>query len=281
MTNPTLINEIFIWPLVNVLIAFYKVFSSFGLPGAFGLSIVALTLLIRFILYPFVKAQSESMVKMQRIKPHMDRIRETHKDDAAKQQQALTELYKEHGINPATGCLTAIIQLPVIYSLYNVLLTVVKSTDGTQLVSDINKIVYSPSLHLDKPWDPYFLGVNLGTSPAHWQTDGWYLLLIPVVTAALQFIQTKLMTVSNSHPEESKKPAKKKAKEEKSDDMAEFSTIMQKQMMYVFPLMIGYFSYTFPVGLSVYWNVFTLFGIMQQYLINRSLKPTEKKTHGK
>ncbi|MBI2036026.1 YidC/Oxa1 family membrane protein insertase [Candidatus Microgenomates bacterium] len=259
-------NEVFIRPIINVLIILYKAFSGIGLPGSLGFAIIALTVLIRFLLYPFTAAQMKSAQKMQLLKPHMDQIKERHKGDARKQQEEMARLYKEHGVNPAAGCLPLLIQMPIFIALYNVLLKVVSNGNPAEIVNNINKLIYFPAFTLDKPWDPYFFGVNLAATPANWQSAGGFLLAIPVITAALQFLQTKTMNIAPVKP---KQEIVKKNGQKKEDD---FSSIMQKQMLYFFPLIIGFFSYGFPVGLSLYWNVFSVFGIIQQSLINKQNK---------
>jgi len=249
--------------MTNLLVAIYKLFLLVGLPGTLGLAIIALTFLIRLILYPFTAAQIKSTQKMASLKPHMDKIREKFKKDTMRQQQEMAKLYKEHGINPAAGCLPLLIQFPVFISLYNVLLHVVSSSNIAQTTEEINKILYFPGFKIDKPWDPTFLGINLGSRPSDWQHVGIFLLAVPVITAALQYFQTRMMT-----PQAQEKVVEKLAKE-KQTDVNDFANIMQKQMLYIFPVMIGFASYSFPIGLSLYWNTFSLFGIIQQYLVQR------------
>ena len=263
MTDPSIWNQFLIWPILNVLIAIYKLFEGVRLPGSLGLSIIGLTLLIRFVLYPFTTAQIKSAQKMQELKPNMDRIKEKYKKDAMRQQQEFAKLYKEHNINPAAGCLPLLIQAPIFLALYNMLLQVVSNGDVVKVMGEINKIVYFPFLKIDQPWDPYFLGVNLGAKPSDWATTGILLLAIPAVTGLLQFLQTKMMIPKTQEA------LVAKAADDKKTDMNDFTNIMQKQMLYFFPIMIGVASYGFPVGLSLYWNTFTIFGIIQQYLINK------------
>lgn len=264
MTDPSLWNQILIWPILNILIAIYKIFAVIGLPGSLGLAIIGLTILIRFILYPFTAVQMKSMHKMQTLKPHMDRIREKFKKDKMRQQQEMAKLYKEHGVNPAAGCLPLIIQFPVFIALYNVLLQVVSNGDVVKIVDDINKIVYTPFLKIDAPWDPYFLGINLGARPSDWQNGGFILLAIPLITGLLQYWQTRIMMPKTQEA------LVEKAAENKKVDSSDFANIMQKQMLYFFPIMIAFASYGFPTGLSLYWNTFSLFGIIQQSLMNRA-----------
>ena len=114
-----------------------------------------------------------------------------------------------------------------------------------------------------------FLGVNLGLKPAQWQTHGWWLLSIPVITGALQWYQSRLMlpqTVTVKVKSEKKTVIAPKEAEKKPEDTA---MEMQKQMAMITPVMFGYFALQFPLGLALYWNVFGVFGIMQQLKINR------------
>ena len=120
MTNPTLWNQLFVWPIVNVLVTLYKFFEWLHIPGALGFAVIGLTVLIRLVLYPLMAAQMKSAKKMQNLKPHLDAINAKHKDDKKALQQAQLDLYKQHGVNPAAGCLPLLIQMPVLIALYNV-----------------------------------------------------------------------------------------------------------------------------------------------------------------
>jgi len=257
MTNPNLFNEILVWPILNILLGIYHVITFIHVPYALGFSIILLTIVIRFILYPLTASQLKTSHKMQKLTPHLKKLKEKHKDDAKMLQTETMRLYKEHGVNPAAGCLPVIIQLPLIWGLYSVLQQVVAAKPGV-VVSEINKIVYFPTLKLQAAWDTSFFGLPLGTSPSHLLSKaGVLILLFPLATALFQFIQSKMMFVQQEDQH---------AKTEKKDE--DFSTAMQTQSMYVFPLMIGFFSYSLPLGLSLYWNTFTIFGIIQQYQIS-------------
>src|SRR3989338_7477504 len=113
-------NELLRRPIINALIAFYKIFDWIGLPGAFGLAIIALTILIRLILNPLTSSQFKSAKKMQELKPKMDELSKKHGKDKVTLQKAQMQLYKEAGVNPASGCFLLILQMPVLIALYNV-----------------------------------------------------------------------------------------------------------------------------------------------------------------
>jgi YidC/Oxa1 family membrane protein insertase len=257
MTNPSLFNTVLVWPIMNVLVAVYKVLIYVHFPFALGFSVIILTIIIRFLLYPLTSTQLRAAKKMQDLNPHLKNLKTKHKGDAKTLQQETMKLYKEHGVNPAAGCLPVIVQLPIIWGLYSTLQHIV-----TLKPDVINKIVYFSSLKLTKAWDPNFFGVSLGSNPSHLiSTIGPVILIIPLLTALFQFIQSKMMF---SQPK-TQGALVVKTDEKKNDD---FASAFQSQSMYIFPVMIGFFSWTFPIGLSLYWNTFTIFGIMQQYRIS-------------
>ncbi|MBU2632258.1 YidC/Oxa1 family membrane protein insertase [Patescibacteria group bacterium] len=246
-------NAIFVYPIVNVLVAIYKGLSLVGVPYALGFSIIFITIFIKFILYPLVSSQVRATKKMQELAPHLKKNKEKYKKDAKRLQQETMKLYKEHGVNPVAGCLPVIIQIPLIWGLYSVFLLIL-NLKPSGVVSEINKIVYFDYLKLSKPWNTDFFGVPLGGNPAGLINEiGFLIILVPFATGFFQFILSKMMMV---------KPKRDDGK--KKDD---FASMFQAQALYIFPIMIGFFSFTFPIGLSLYWNTFTIFGIIQQYKI--------------
>lgn len=253
-------NELLRRPILNGLIAFYKIFSGIGLPGAFGLAIIALTILIRLILNPLTASQLKSAKKMQELKPKMDELSKKHGKDKIKLQQAQMQLYKEAGVNPASGCFLLLLQMPVLIALYNVFMELLGTGGMQKIIENVNHLVYFPFLKLDS-LSFSFLGISLIDKPQDYQKIGWWLLLVPVATAVLQWYQTKLMA-----PQTPPQPASAKSSGEAKDDTAQ---MMQKQMSIMFPLMIGWFAFSFPVGLSLYWNTFSILGIIQQKRINK------------
>lgn len=245
-----------VYPLTNILVAIYSLLASFQIPYSLGFSIVVLTILIRAVLWPLTGAQLKAAKKMQGVSGHLANLKEKHKGDSKRIQQETMKLYKEHGINPAAGCLPIIVQIPIIWGLYSMLQKVVNISPSA-VIAQINEIVYFPALHLSKPWDPTFFGISLAQGPSSLiSTLGPAVLLVPIVTGVIQFAQSKMMMPQKSNATNNLK---------KKDD---FATAFQSQATYIFPVMIGFFSYTFPLGLSLYWNTFTIFGIIQQYKIS-------------
>lgn len=247
-------------PILNLLILFYVLLEAINLPGALGFSIILLTIAIRLALWPLTTSQLKSTQKMAQLKPHLDRIKEKHGHDKLRHQQEISSLYKEHGVNPLAGCLPLLLQIPVFIALYQVLLKFVEIT-SEDLLAGINQRIYTPALQITHVPDTSFLGLNLSSKPNEWASIGFLILSIPLITGVLQFIQSKMLIP------ESKAITKPVKKEKEKESMEDTMASMQTQMAYLMPAMIAFFSYGFPVGLSLYWNTFTVIGIVQQYKI--------------
>lgn len=277
MDQANLWNQLLVWPITNLLVAFYKLCEFLHIPGPLGWAIILLTITIRLALYPLMHAQMKSAKKMSDLKPHLDALNAKHKDNKQALSQAQLALYKEHGVNPAAGCIPMLVQFPILIALYNVFYQVLGSTDINAFIASLNNILYFPFLHVTS-LDFSFFGISLGVKPSQWQTYGWWLLLVPLITALLQWYQTKLMlpktennkqTTEKIHAPDKHALIKKedgKEPEKKKDDMAD----IQKQMAMITPVMFGFFALQFPLGLALYWNVFGLFGIIQQLQVNKS-----------
>lgn len=258
MLDPNFFNTVFIFPILNLLVLFLHIFQSLKVPGAFGYAIIALTSVIRLLLHPFFKQQLETAKKMQELKPQLDKLSQKYKNEPKKIQEEQLRLYKDGGINPASGCLFMIIQIPIFIGLYNTLSVFLMNGNTAKVIESINKALYTPMLKI-QTIDPWFLGLNLLTTP---QKGGhWIYYTVPVITGLLQYFQVLVSTPQmNTEKAIEKKDSDEKDKKSNSDD---FQKAMNTQMKYIFPFMIGWFSFTLPIGLSLYWNIFSLFSIIQ------------------
>ena len=234
-------------PINSLLIFLY------GITGeSFGLAIILLTLVIRGVLVPVTIPSLKSAKKLQELKPHLDRLKQKIKDKQ-KLQLATLELYKQHGINPAAGCLPQIAQLLVLIALYQV------------FINFINGGQYNgQSLNLN------FLWLDLG------KADPYYIL--PVLAGLTQLIFSFMMT---SGLESHVKAPKNKDEKKKEEDNMEMAQSMQQQMLYLMPAMTVIIALKFPSGLALYWVITTLFSLVQQYLVSGlgGLKPVLVKLH--
>jgi len=264
MISDNLFNNILVIPILNILVFLYKGLANLSIPGAFGWAIIGLVVLIRLILDPFFRQQMETAKKMQKLKPHLDHLNKKHKNDPKRLQQEQLKLYQQEGINPASGCLFMIIQIPIFIALYNTLSLFLNNGGGEKIINEINKVLYFSFLKISSI-NPWFFGFNLAISPD--KAKVWYYLAIPILTGFLQYLQVHFSTQSAQvNPQLTSDFQKKDSlvkKEQNQDSMSEFQRAMNTQMKFIFPLMIAWFSYTLPVGLSLYWNVFSIFSIIQ------------------
>lgn len=259
-----LFNTILVNPILNVLVAVYQALVFLHIPSPLGFSIIILTILIRFLLYPLIRAQLTTSKRMQDLSPQLSKLKEQYKNEPQKIQQETLKLYKQYGVNPAAGCLPVLVQLPVIWALYSVLQSVVKYTS----INQINEHLYFPFLKLTELWSPHFFGIPLLKTPAQLiQTYSIFIVLIPLLTGVLQFYQSKMMF---GKPKTAPIIDLKKKPEDKKEP--DFASVFQKQSLYIFPVMIAFFSFQFPVGLSLYWNTFSVFGIIQQRRMQNDAK---------
>lgn len=259
-------NAVLVIPILNVLTGIYKLLTVLGIPGAFGFSLIVMTVIVRLVLNPLMKTQLKNAHKLNKLKPQLDKLNETYKNDKQRLHQEQLKLYQQAGVNPAAGCLPLLLQMPILIALYNLFFQLLNNGNMEKMVEEINKVVYFTFLKIGS-LDLFFLGTNLAHKPSEWQKYGVLLLAVPVITALLQYWQTKMMMPQSQAAD--KQITKKETNDKKKEDM---STAMQKQMSFMMPLMIGFFAYSFPLGLSLYWNTFTIFGIIQQYQMNKQME---------
>ena len=177
---------------------------------------------------------------MQELKPHLDNLSAKHKNDQKQLQAEQLKLYQQHGINPASGCLVMIVQLPVFIALYNTLNLFLLNGHAEKTIIMINKVLYFSFLKINTI-DSWFFGLDLVKSPK--MAGSWYYLLIPLITGILQYFQAQVSmpptvkTETDSVKEQSGKTESVKNK----DGGGDFQKAMNTQMKYMFPVMIGYF----------------------------------------
>lgn len=271
MLEPSFFNSVFVFPILNILAAYHYGLSLIQVPGTLGFSIILLTVTIRVLLHPFFKQQMVTASKMQELKPHLDKISKKHKGDAKKLQEEQMRLYQEAGINPASGCVFMIVQIPIFIALYQTLQHFLVA-DTSKILIAVNKAVYLPMLHF-KSLDPVFFGVNLAQTPE--KLGMAYMIIVPGITALLQYFQTQMTMAMSPQPTQTQ-PDSKDAKDKKEPGMGEeFQKAMNTQMKYIFPFMIGWFALRMPIGLALYWNIFSVFSIIQYQLHKQESKSSK------
>ncbi|OGZ24066.1 MAG: hypothetical protein A2896_01070 [Candidatus Nealsonbacteria bacterium RIFCSPLOWO2_01_FULL_43_32] len=229
-------NLILYQPLFNALIFLYNY-----IPGHdFGIAVIVLTLLIKLILYPLGVQGIRSQRALSGLQPKIKEIQEKFKNDKEKQAKATMELYKQEKINPFSGCLPLLVQLPILIGLFQVFW---RGFGEQQLRFLYGFVAYPGQINMA------FLGiVNLAEAS----------IFLAILNGIMQFFQTKMMT---PRPGSGQAPTKKGS--------PDFSSMMQKQMLYFFPLFTVFILWRMPAAIGLYWLTTTLFTILQQYIMLR------------
>jgi len=253
-------QTILIQPLTNLLVIFNNWF------GSLGWAIIVSTILVRVSLIPLILPQLRSGEAMKKLAPQIKKLKEKHKNSKEKLAKAQMALYKKEGINPAAGCLPTILQMAILIALFQVFQKVLSSQDQTAVQALLYKGVSLPSnginfsflyLNLPKPdlLSDCLRSINFGSLKNN--IPGMFLIL----SAVFQFLTAKL---TQPQVQEAEKLAEKTAN--KSDDM---TVMMQKQMLYMMPLMTLLIGLKLPSGVTLYWFVFSLTGLIQQLAVKK------------
>jgi YidC/Oxa1 family membrane protein insertase len=224
--------------MINALLFFYDLLGN-----NFILAIAVFTIVIRVITLPLNMRQQRSMMRTQEIQPQIQAIQKKYRDNPQKMQ----EEFRKIGYNPAdtlTGCLPTLIQFPILIGLYQAIITVLGTTP--QALFELVPRVYA-AINLTPliPVENKFLWMNLS------QPDPFFVL--PIVVFASMFIQQKLLTPAVSKQSQQDNPA----------------ASMTQSMQYTMPLMFGFFSLQFPAGLSIYFILANIIGIVQGLYMRR------------
>lgn len=229
-------STIFYQPLYNVLVLILSV-----VPGAnVGVAIILLTLVVRGALFPLSHRSVTSQAKMRSLAPHLGKIKEDHKDDKQEQARRTMELYKEYGINPFSGCLLVVVQLPIIFALYYVFLKGLPNLNAEHLYSFV---------HLPSSVSMMFLGVVLSKKS----------IVFALLASATQYFQIKLSIPAMAPTEKDAKPSFK-------DDFARSFNV---QMRYMLPVIVFFISYSISAAVALYWTTSNLFSIAQELYVKK------------
>ena len=246
--------------LFIILAAAYNLFWALGLPGAVAWAIVVLTLVVRAILIPLFRAQLVSQRRIQMLQPEMREIQKRYKGDRLKQQQAQQELYKERGVNPLSGCLPLLLQLPLLFIMYSVIQNGITNQDpnamlnvfGVQVVTiECQNIEPDGTVNASEPCMETHVPIlgDISKPQTIAAVAGIGISILAILSALLQLVQSRMMLPppdpTNSDP----------------------NVRLQRQMMLFLPLISIIYGGFLPAGLFIYWIVATLFSIVQQYLI--------------
>lgn len=218
--------------LLKSLKFFYKVVKNYGV------AIILLTILMYFLMYPLTIKSLKTMKQMQLLQPQMVRLKEEYKDNPQKLNKEIMEMYRTHKVNPFSGCLPLLLQMPVFISLYNVLSRSIELKGAHFLwIKDLSM----PDALFKLPFSLPFLG-NLFN-------------LLPILMLVAMMIQQKLSAPKGAPRDE-----------------------QQKMMALMMPIMFGFIFYNLPSGLVLYWLTNTIFMVLNQELVLKKMHAGEVKT---
>lgn len=225
-------NTVFYEPLYNALI-----FLT-GIVPDIGIAVVVLTVLVKIILYPFQTKSIKSQIELKQIQPEIDKIKEKfpNKEDQARETFAL---YKERKINPFSGCLLVLVQIPIIIALYQVFIRGLLDHDG---------VLYS-FVSFPESVSTMFLGlVDISQKS----------IIFAVLAGVTQFFQAR-MSLSRNTVDANDKSFK-----------GEFMRSMNVQVKYILPVFVGVIAYQVSGAVALYWTTSNLFGIFHEWRIRKN-----------
>lgn len=209
---------------------FYFLDWIFRHVGNFGVAIILLTVVFRGVMFPVAQRQFASMAAMRAVQPKMKALQERYKDDKQALQTKMLELYREEKVNPLAGCLPTLLQIPIFYALYKVLLVSLEMRHQPF-------VGWIRDLSVPDPLTPVNLFGLLAFTPPHFIAIG----VVPIILGITMYFQFKL----NPAPMDE----------------------MQKQVFAIMPWMMMFLMAPFAVGLQIYWITSNLLTIAQQQFL--------------
>lgn len=248
------------------------IYNIFG--ENYGLSIIIFTILTKVLMFPVTYKQEKAMQEMGKVAPLEKEIREKYKGDKEKMAEELTKMYSEHKINPAGGCLSMLIQIPLIFAIFAIVkqpLTYIMQVPHDQLsaytqeylgkekVTDSEIKAYEIEVaDKNELIDMNFLGLDFGDKPSDVfakeaeKRANPVIMLVPLLSIVLAVVQNKLT--------------------QKSSNMTEDQKEQQKGMMTMMPVLSGYISYIMPLSLGIYWLIGSVLQIITHWLVKVMLR---------
>jgi len=227
----------------------------YGITHNYGFAIILLTIIIRVVLYPLMQKQMVSMREMQKIQPLMKEVQSKYKNDKERLNKELMALYKVHKVNPMSGCLPLLIQMPILILLFQTLRKFEYLDPSGNISGGFLWIANQVEVIVENI-PTMVAGLAAPEQLIHLPGNGIFgiqaLGILPFLIAGSMWYQQKMTTAGSGA----------------SGGSAEQT---QKMMTIMMPLMIGFMSFSLPSGLTVYWLTSTILGIGQQYLINKKM----------
>lgn len=228
-------------PMLNALLWLYSV-----LGGQFWLAIIFFTIVVRLLMTPLMLPQQRSAKKMQEIQPRLQEIQKLYAKDRERLAQEQMKLYKEAGVSPLGGCLPMLVQFPIWIGLYQSIIQALGHQPLQLLALAKNVYPFLDRIWTEIPLNRFFLGMDLSLTP---QVLGGLTYLLPILVAFTSWLQAKMTTPASSGSQGQ-------------------AASMNQSMTLMMPLMFGFFSLNFSTGLSFYFIVSNIIGIISQGFIS-------------
>ncbi len=234
-------NEFFFNPIYNGLVFLIANFPWVDM----GLAVISVTIITKLILFPLTKKSIRIQIKTKELEPKLKKIKEEYKNKKEEQARLIMDLYKENNLNPLSGFLVVLIQLPIIFALYFVFLKGGLPEINTDILYSFIKIPAEVNIH--------FLGLIDMTEKN---------IILAFLAGVSQYIQFQLMLP---------KTEQKKEKQTKSfkDDLMKNMNI---QMKFIMPVIIFFISYSLPAAIALYWTTSNVFMIFQEIFVKKKME---------
>ena len=256
--------------------------------GSYGVALILFTLMVKLVLLPFQLKSKKSMLRMGRMNGKVQEIQKKYANNKEKQQQEIADLYAREGVNPMSGCLWSFLPFPILIALYYIIRTPLRyfMSLSNEVIAKITELAVSlgyvsgaegqaaayDQIYLAKfihdNWSSFdgkfdglidlnytFLNMDLSAVPkdlfSQFPSGGWPvigLILMPIISAALQFLMTQISMKSNGNSNVNGS---------------------SKAMLYMMPLMTVWMGYILPAALCVYWIANAAFSCLQELLLNK------------
>lgn len=226
-------NFLILNPMVNLLLLFYRLLGHQTV-----LAIIALTLVVRLAVLPLTLKQQQSARRMQELQPELAKLQKLYAKDREKLAQEQMKLYREAGMNPLGGCLPLLIQLPLLYGLWQAIMRTLAVSPLDLIRLSQNVYSFIPGLASLIPLQSRFLWMDLG------QPDPYYVL--PLLVVVTSWLSQKILTPLSTDPQ---------------------SRAMNQQMLIIMPLMFGFISISYASGLSIYFIISNLVTLLQYFVM--------------
>lgn len=229
-----------VWPLATGLLWLNDALVDMNFPYHWGFAIILFTLFTRIVMFPLTLTQIRGMEAQKKIQPKIQELQKKYGKDREKMAQEQMKLYKEAGVNPLSGCLPLLVQMPILFGLYSALVVL-----G-------NELSESPFFWIpDLAFPSYTGGMSWIAEDFSGGRYGHLLayLILPILLMVSQFVMQKWMTPATPT----------------TGDNSQAN--MMKQMTYMMTFMFGFFTLQVPAGLSLYWVTSNLLQMLQQWAI--------------